>query len=145
MPFIKKRYVFSRQLPSGVETDGECRDFLFKRKCKGSREIGRSLRHPQLAFFSLLFRCIQSPTAVRILIKDLHPYLEKPSKIRPVVNLQSCVMGSCLFGTESPLRLLACHGRTAILLRQGRNLRGPTGTHQQGAIPQAPEHLPFDY
>ncbi|GAY75004.1 hypothetical protein NBRC111894_558 [Sporolactobacillus inulinus] len=34
-------------------------------------------------------------------------------------------MGSCLFGAESSLRLLA-------------------GTHQQRAIPQAPEYLRFD-
>ncbi len=34
-------------------------------------------------------------------------------------------MDSCLFGAESSLRLLA-------------------GSHQQGAIPQAPEHLRFD-
>ncbi|GAY78592.1 hypothetical protein NBRC111894_4146 [Sporolactobacillus inulinus] len=27
-------------------------------------------------------------------------------------------MGSCLFGAESPLRLLACRGRTASLLKQ---------------------------
>ncbi|GAY78641.1 hypothetical protein NBRC111894_4195 [Sporolactobacillus inulinus] len=27
-------------------------------------------------------------------------------------------MGSCLFGAESSLRLLACRGRTASLLRQ---------------------------
>ncbi|GAY75976.1 hypothetical protein NBRC111894_1530 [Sporolactobacillus inulinus] len=44
-------------------------------------------------------------------------------------------------GAESSLRLLACRGRTASLLRQGKNLRGLAGTHQQGAIPQAPEHL----
>ncbi|GAY78325.1 hypothetical protein NBRC111894_3879 [Sporolactobacillus inulinus] len=39
--------------------------------------------------------------------------LEKPSKMRLVVNLQPCVMGSCLFGAESSLRLLACRGRTS--------------------------------
>ncbi|GAY79109.1 hypothetical protein NBRC111894_4663 [Sporolactobacillus inulinus] len=49
-----------------------------------------------------------------------------------------------LFGAESSLRLLACRGRTASLLRQCKNLRGLAGTHQQGAIPQAPEHLRFD-
>ncbi|GAY75636.1 hypothetical protein NBRC111894_1190 [Sporolactobacillus inulinus] len=41
-------------------------------------------------------------------------------------------------------QLLACRGRTASLLRQGRNLRGLAGTHQLSAIPQAPEHLRFD-
>ncbi len=50
---------------------------------------------------------------------------EKPGKKRPVLNLQPCVMDSCLFGAESSLRLLA-------------------GTHQLSAIPQAPEHLRFD-
>ncbi|GAY75572.1 hypothetical protein NBRC111894_1126 [Sporolactobacillus inulinus] len=34
------------------------------------------------------------------------------------------MMGSCLFGAESSLQLLACRGRTASLLRQDRNLRG---------------------
>ncbi|QAA23024.1 hypothetical protein C0674_10525 [Sporolactobacillus terrae] len=55
--------------------------------------------------------------------------------------LHTCVMDSCLFGAESSLRLLACRGRTASLLRQGKNLRGRAGTHQQGAIPQAPKYL----
>jgi hypothetical protein len=70
--------------------------------------------------------------------------LEKPGKNRPVPNLQLCLMGSCLFGAESPLRLLACRGRTASLLRQVRYLRSLAGTHQLSAIPQAPEPLRFD-
>ncbi|KLI02011.1 hypothetical protein SINU_10340, partial [Sporolactobacillus inulinus CASD] len=45
-----------------------------------------------------------------------------------------------LFGAESSLRLLACRGRTASLLRQGKNLRGLLWP----ALPQAPEHLRFD-
>ncbi|WP_218013149.1 hypothetical protein, partial [Sporolactobacillus terrae] len=32
--------------------------------------------------------------------------------------LHTCVMDSCLIRAESPLRLLACRGRTASLLRQ---------------------------
>ncbi|WP_236628040.1 hypothetical protein, partial [Sporolactobacillus terrae] len=35
-----------------------------------------------------------------------------------VLNFQPCMMVSCLFGAESPLRLLACRGRTTSLLRQ---------------------------
>ncbi len=40
--------------------------------------------------------------------------------------------------------LLACRGRFGSLLGHAIDLRGLAGTHQQGAIPQAPEHLRFD-
>ncbi len=60
--------------------------------------------------------CSRYQSASRTLIEQ-----EKPGKKRPVLNLQPCVMDSCLFGAESSLRLLA-------------------GT----LFPQAPEPLRFD-
>ncbi|WP_218013116.1 hypothetical protein, partial [Sporolactobacillus terrae] len=70
--------------------------------------------------------------------------VRKTGKKRLVPNLQPCMMDSCLISAESPLRLLACRGRTGSLLGHPIYLRGLAGTHQLTAIPQAPEPLRFD-
>ncbi len=111
--------------------------------------ISMSFRHCSLMRVAPLAR-IQGSTRRRIFLFILVlslitlSFFMRKTKLCLVLYLQPCVMVSCLFGAESPLRLLACRGRTASLLRQARNLRGLAGTHQLSAIPPAPEPLRFD-
>ncbi|QAA21478.1 hypothetical protein C0674_01905 [Sporolactobacillus terrae] len=52
-----------------------------------------------------------------------------------------CAVGLCLHGYASSLRLLACRGRTASLLRQA-DICGVSLARINRDAPHTPEHLP---